>query len=105
MSKPRVSTDDNISPCAPIFSAYWVGADDEHNQHNKALNAVVENVTNYAARQRQLPRSFAESLVQLMKEQKMTFSSPSAAAACIVGGESNGQIMWITDEGVKLKDL
>ena len=82
-----------------------VGADDEHNQHNKALNAVVENVAKYAARLRQLPGSFAESLVQPMKEQKMTFSSPSAAAACIVGGESNGQIMWITDEGVKLKDL
>lgn len=82
-----------------------MGADDEHNQHNKALNAVVENVAKYAARQRQLPGSFAESLVQPMKEQKMTFSSPSAAAACIVGGESNEQIMWITDEGVKLKDL
>lgn len=34
-----------------------------------------------------------------------SFSSPSAAAACIVGGESNGQIMWVTEDGVKLKDL
>ena len=33
------------------------------------------------------------------------FSSPSAAAACIVGGESNGQIMWLNEDGVKLKDL
>lgn len=82
-----------------------VGTDDENNPRNKALNAVGENVAKYAARQRQLPRSFAESLVQPMREQKMTFSSPSAAAACIVGGESNGQIMWITDEGVNLKDL
>ena len=34
-----------------------------------------------------------------------TFTSPSAAAACIVGGESNGQIMWLNEDGVKLKDL
>ena len=33
------------------------------------------------------------------------FSSPSTAAACIVGGESNGQIMWLNKAGVKLKDL
>ena len=77
MSKPWVSTDDNISPCAPIFSAYWVGADDENNPHNKALNAVMENAAKYAARQRQLPGSFAESLVQLMKEQKMTVEALS----------------------------
>lgn len=82
-----------------------MGADDENNPHNKALNAVMENAAKYAARQRQLPGSFAESLVQPMKEQKMTFSSPSAAVACILGGESNEQIMWITGEGVKLKDL
>ncbi len=50
MSKPRVSTDDNISPCAPIFSAYWVGADDENNPHNKALNTVMENAAKYTAR-------------------------------------------------------
>lgn len=34
-----------------------------------------------------------------------SFTSPSAAAACIVGGESNGQIMWLNENGVKLKDL
>ena len=33
------------------------------------------------------------------------FNSPSAAAACIVGGESNGQIMWLNEDGIKLKDL
>lgn len=33
------------------------------------------------------------------------FKSPSAAAACIVGGESNGLIMWKNDSGKKLKDL
>ena len=54
-----------------------MGADDEHNPHNKALNAVVENAAKYVARQRQLPRLFAESLVQLMREQKMTVEALS----------------------------
>ncbi|MCR5631309.1 MAG: helix-turn-helix transcriptional regulator [Atopobiaceae bacterium] len=54
-----------------------MGADDENNPHNKALNAVMENAAKYAARQRQLPGSFAESLVQLMKEQKMTVEALS----------------------------
>ncbi|WP_068540671.1 YgjP-like metallopeptidase domain-containing protein [Olegusella massiliensis] len=50
---------------------------DENNPHNKALNAVMENAAKYAARQRQLPGSFAESLVQLMKEQKITVEALS----------------------------
>ena len=54
-----------------------MGADDEHNPHNKALNAVVENAAKYVARQRQLPRLFAESLVKLMREQKMTVEALS----------------------------
>ena len=33
------------------------------------------------------------------------FSSPSAAAAVILGGESNGQSIWKNDEGKTLKDL
>lgn len=33
------------------------------------------------------------------------FSSPSTAAACIVGGESNGRTMWVNDEGKTLKEL
>ena len=32
------------------------------------------------------------------------FSSPSAAAAAIVGGEANGLIMWKNDEGKTLKE-
>lgn len=33
------------------------------------------------------------------------FSSPSAAAAAIVGGEANGLTMWIDNQGRKLKEL
>jgi len=33
------------------------------------------------------------------------FTSPSAAAACIVGGEANGLIMWVDEHGKKLKEL
>ena len=44
----------------------------ENNPHNKALNAVIGDAARNAARQRRLPGSFAESLVQLMKEQKIS---------------------------------
>ncbi len=37
--------------------------------------------------------------------ENVQFSSPSAAAAAIVGGEANGLIMWIDDHGKKLKEL
>ena len=33
------------------------------------------------------------------------FSSPSAAAAAIVGGEANGLTMWVDEQGKKLKEL
>ena len=33
------------------------------------------------------------------------FSNPSAAAAAIVGGEANGLIMWMDDQGKILKEL
>ena len=33
------------------------------------------------------------------------FKSPSAAAACLLAGESNGLILWVNDEGKKLKEL
>ena len=37
--------------------------------------------------------------------ENVQFSSPSAAAAAIVGGEANGLIMWIDEQGRKLKEL
>ena len=33
------------------------------------------------------------------------FSSPSAAAAAILGGESNGQTLWHNENGKTLKEL
>ena len=33
------------------------------------------------------------------------FSSPSAAAAAILGGESNGQTLWRNEDGKTLKEL
>ncbi|WP_154877178.1 DUF4357 domain-containing protein [Megasphaera butyrica] len=33
------------------------------------------------------------------------FSSPSAAAAVVRGSHSNGNILWKTQDGVKLRDL
>ena len=33
------------------------------------------------------------------------FSSPSAAAAAILGGESNGQTLWRNENGKTLKEL
>lgn len=36
--------------------------------------------------------------------ENVQFSSPSAAAAAIVGGEANGLIMWKNDEGKTLKE-
>lgn len=45
---------------------------DENNPHNKALSAIVEDAAKNSARQRQLPGSFGESLVQLMNEQKIS---------------------------------
>ena len=33
------------------------------------------------------------------------FSSPSAAAAAILGGESNGQTLWRNKDGKTLKEL
>ncbi len=37
--------------------------------------------------------------------ESVQFSSPSAAAGVIVGGEANGRIMWKNDKGNTLKDL
>ena len=33
------------------------------------------------------------------------FSSPSAAAVAILGGEANGQTLWRNDDGKTLKEL
>jgi len=37
--------------------------------------------------------------------ENVSFSSPSAAAAAIMGGESNGLILWKNDDGKTLKEL
>jgi len=44
-------------------------------------------------------------VVNFVFTEDVSFSSPSAAAAAILGGESNGLILWKTDAGIVLKQL
>lgn len=37
--------------------------------------------------------------------ESIRFTSPSMAAAALIGGNQNGLIMWLNDDGVQLKDL
>ena len=45
---------------------------DPTNPHNKALNALMDEAVKNASRQRTLPGSFAETLVALMKDRKLS---------------------------------
>ena len=47
----------------------------------------------------------SEKVKDFVFTENVQFSSPSAAAAAIVGGEANGLIMWKNDEGNTLKEL
>ena len=44
-------------------------------------------------------------VVEFVFAEDVSFSSPSAAAAAILGGESNGLILWKNDGGKTLKEL
>ena len=37
--------------------------------------------------------------------ESVRFTSPSLAASALLGGNQNGLIMWLNDDGVQLKDL
>ena len=75
-----VLKDSQVSPVARKSSREWVK---KHRQELVDTGKIVDWV-------------FTEDVL---------FTSPSAAAACIVGGEANGLIMWVDEHGKKLKEL
>lgn len=47
----------------------------------------------------------SKKVVNHIFTENVLFSSPSAAAAAIVGGEANGLIMWVNEDGKTLKEI